>query len=778
MKALHKIRFVAQAFMTVLFVLVAIIMIPLNTSAKGTGTIKGNHVNVRSEAGITGSKLTTLNDGDMTIVEGTKKDAAGKKWYRVSFNKDGKAYQGYISADYVTYQKEKKTEDKQAAGAAQDAGGIAVIDASDLSQQTAGQTTGSGVTDAAATANAATQTANKAVSGQKKATVTATNVNVRKKTVTGALVGRVTKGDTVAYIRRKKATDGKYWYYISFTTGQTTKKGWIRSDFVKIEQNTASKEQTKTETQTEQKTLPPQLADPSVKKYATLTATNVNVRKKTVSGAIVGKLSKGEQIGLIRSKKATDQKRWYYITFLSGDKVKKGWIRGDFIKVEKKAEGASGSEKENEQPQEIATENDDAVPELSNDEFEEYLIKQAFPDTYKTALRTLHEKYPKWTFRAVHTGLKWQDVIAAESKTGLNLVSKSAAASWKSTAGTAYDWKKNVWYTFDGGKWAAASEELICYFMDPRNFLDETYIFQFESLEYEKYQNTDGIRELLKSSFMNGDYTEPDGTVKSYADTFLEIGQLVGISPYHLAARCYQEQGKGTSDSISGKVSGYENIFNYYNIGAYASGKNSPTKQGLIYASTSGAAESINYDRPWNSRYKSLLGGAKYVASKYVKLGQNTLYFQKFNVVNSKNGIYKHQYMTNVQAAASEAVKMSKAYVDKNTELVFYIPVYTEMPTEICVRPTGNLNPNYYLASIAVEGQTLTPVFDSEIDSYDLTVEADVDQVTVQALPVADTSTVAGTGTIALLQGTNIVQLQCTSQSGVTKVYTLHITRK
>ena len=100
------------------------------------------------------------------------------------------------------------------------------------------------------------------------------------------------------------------------------------------------------------------------------------------------------------------------------------------------------------------------------------------------------------------------------------------------------------------------------------------------------------------------------------------------------------------------------------------------------------------------------------------------------------------------------------------------------MPTEICVRPTGNLNPNYYLASIAVEGQTLTPVFDSEIDSYDLTVEADVDQVTVQALPVADTSTVAGTGTIALLQGTNIVQLQCTSQSGVTKVYTLHITRK
>ena len=63
---------------------------------------------------------------------------------------------------------------------------------------------------------------------------------------------------------------------------------------------------------------------------------------------------------------------------------------------------------------------------------------------------------------------------------------------------------------------------------------------------------------------MNGDYTEPDGSVRNYADAFIEIGRQVGVSPYHLAARCYQEQGKGKSDSIKGTVEGFENIFNYY----------------------------------------------------------------------------------------------------------------------------------------------------------------------------------------------------------------------
>ena len=54
-----------------------------------------------------------------------------------------------------------------------------------------------------------------------------------------------------------------------------------------------------------------------------------------------------------------------------------------------------------------------------------------------------------------------------------------------------------------------------------------------------------------------------------------------------------------------------------------------------------------------------------------MKKGQNTLYFQKFNVVNM-NSIYSHQYMTNVQADNVRGKTMSTAYADKSQGI--YIP--------------------------------------------------------------------------------------------------------
>lgn len=730
-----------------------------------TGTIKGTNINVRSDAGAANSKITTVTAGDLTVVLGKKKDTAGKWWYQVSFLKNGKEYQGYIIEDYITVSE----------------------DVPNLSQSSD-------------TKNPTETTTKK---NMKQASVIGTNVNVRKKTVVGAIVGKVNSGDAIIVIRSKKSTDSKKWHYIAFLQAGKVKKGWIRSDFVKLGQTvdsldvlTQTEPQEKQETQevqeiqqeeTQQSKNPgtPNIAtikemtpdipgiDKKAVKYATVSKKTAKVRKRTVNGQVKAQLMKGDIVGILRKKKAKDGYIWYYISFSWYGEDRKGWVRKDRLKIGKRVDGTDAVSKID-----ASSSNEDAKPELSDAEFETYLKTQGFPEDYKVALRTLHKTYPKWTFRAVQTNLKWSDVIAAETKAGLNLVSKTAIASWKSTAITAYDYKRNVWYTFDGGSWVAASDALVQYYMDPRNFLDENSIFQFESLEYENYQNAAGVKELLKSSFMKGDFTEPDGTVKNYANTFVEIGKEVGVSPYHLAARCYQEQGKGTSASISGTVKGYENLFNYYNIGAYATGKNSPTTQGLIYASATASSESLNYDRPWNTRYKSLLGGAKYVASKYVKVGQNTLYFQKFNVVNTKNGIYKHQYMTNIQAAAAEAVKMSNAYVDKNTELVFYIPVYVEMPKKQMAKPTGNLNPNNYLASISVDSYKLMPVFDGATEQYYLTVDAKVDQVTITAKPVVASSTVQGTGVVPLVKGENDVQLQCTSQSGETKCYHVNITRK
>lgn len=90
------------------------------------------------------------------------------------------------------------------------------------------------------------------------------------------------------------------------------------------------------------------------------------------------------------------------------------------------------------------------------------------------------------------------------------------------------------------------------------------------------------------------------GAVRSYADTFVEIGSNVGVSPYHLASRCKQEQGvRGTSDLISGRYSNYAGYYNYFNVRAFTTGSASAIVNGLEYAKLQG----------WNSIYKSIADG-------------------------------------------------------------------------------------------------------------------------------------------------------------------------
>lgn len=57
-----------------------------------------------------------------------------------------------------------------------------------------------------------------------------------------------------------------------------------------------------------------------------------------------------------------------------------------------------------------------------------------------------------------------------------SLVHKDNISSWKSMADGCYDWEKGEWYSFDSGGYVQASSELVQYVLDPRNFLNETYI--------------------------------------------------------------------------------------------------------------------------------------------------------------------------------------------------------------------------------------------------------------------------------------------------------------
>lgn len=423
---------------------------------------------------------------------------------------------------------------------------------------------------------------------------------------------------------------------------------------------------------------------------------------------------------------------------------------------------------------------------LSAAEFKKELVKEGFPSSYISKLMKLHEKYPKWEFKAFKTGLDWSTVISNESVAGLNLISNNKSYDWKSFEDGAYNWKTDKFIPYDGSTWVTASEKAVKYYMDPRNFLDEMGIFQFESLEYQSsMQNQKGVENVLKNTPMYSttySYVDDTGASQSvlYSKTFMEAAQSSGVSPYHLASRVKQEvvtSATSMSSSVSGTVSGYEGIYNFYNIGATHSTK----EGGAIANGLSWAKTGSTYYRPWNNIYKAIIGGAQYIGSNYINIGQNTLYLQKFNVTS--NNTYNHQYMANIEAPNSEGRKTASAYGDDKADmsLVFSIPVYTGMPSSACTVPSGGSNPNNYLKSLSVQGQTFTNQFKAGDDGsvvYRLTVDKGVSSIKINAKKVSSLATVTGDGVKKLKVGTKTYTIKVKAQNGKVRRYKIKVTRK
>ena len=693
---------------------------------------------------------------------------------------------------------------------------------------------------------------------------------------------------------------------------------------------------------------------------ALVSASTLNVRSGPgTNHSIVTKLYNGTSVTVINETNGSDGKVWYQIRFSGGAGTETtGYARSDYIRFP-------------------ATYTTDA-------DFENYLSSQGFPESYKGGLRQLHAMYPNWVFTAQHTNLDWNTVIENEALVGRNLIYNGSISSWKSTADGAYNWETSTWPAFDSGNYVAASDALIRYYMDPRNFLDDMYVFQFLLHSYDASVHTaEGLRSMVKGTFLEGsasvsgdmsaspsgggtgsansggpgvsgssgastqapgytgssstgtqapsggssgastqapgytgsssagtqapsggsgvstqapgytggssagtqapsggsgngvstqapgytggssagtqapsggsgsgvsrqapgsvasaggtgmggrllgtvrgvfdssrilrtmtapgmtsgptgntnsavDYSagpgalgvSPGGTSSSpgsgsgsaapqadYVDIIMNAGMQSGVNPYVLASIILQEQGvNGTGRSISGTVSGYAGYYNFFNIDAYQSGGMDAVTRGLWYASQSGS-----YNRPWNSVDKSIIGGAIHYGTNYVKVGQDTFYLKKFNVQGSN--LYKHQYMTNVQAAASEGAKLAEAYGEtlKKTALEFKIPVYLNMPSTACARPTVDGSPNNKLSGLAVDGFALTPTFNRDTANYDLIVNSSVAQVTVNASAYSSSASISGTGTVDLQSGINEIVISVKAENGDVRQYVIRVVRQ
>ena len=245
--------------------------------------------------------------------------------------------------------------------------------------------------------------------------------------------------------------------------------------------------------------------------------------------------------------------------------------------------------------------------------------------------------------------------------------------------------------------------------MDPRNFLNEVRIFQFEALSFDEYSdNLDAVEKILYGTeFYNNkvSYLDSNGNIinmsEKYSDLILRAGRTSLVSPYHLASRIKQEVGPFLShSSISGNVEGFKGLYNFYNIGATSSSEPmGAIKNGLRYARDgNGASEETKrkYLIPWNTKERSITGGSIFIGSSYINVGQNNIYLQKFDVIDHNgDGLFWHQYMTNVLAPYSESKSIYNGYSKSNLldlPINFVIPIYDNMPEIPVQSPSINQN--------------------------------------------------------------------------------------
>lgn len=481
------------------------------------------------------------------------------------------------------------------------------------------------------------------------------------------------------------------------------------------------------------------------------TADVLNVRSGAGTGySKTGTVSYGDSLTILSETTDSSGAKWYKIS--CGNLT--GYVSAAYVQLT--SSGSQGS---------------------SDADFESYMTKQGFPESYKPYLRKLHEQHPKWIFTAQKLGVDWNTALKEECVVGRNLVHSSALASWKSMEKGAYDFNGGYWYGLDGS-WVAASKEIIMYYMDPRNFLNDTYIFMFENQSYDpSYQTESGVKTILADTFMSGSYTCPDTKKKyTYSQTFMDAAKKSGVSPYHLASRCRNEQGVNGAPQSLGTVKGYENYFNFFDIQAYATSTMTAAEMGCKYAKTTNPT----YLLPWTNQYKSIVGGSIFLGTGYITKGQDTLYLQKFDMVDGGNGLYYHQYMTCVFGQANEAISLKNAYSQDilNSAMEFKIPVYNNMPDKLCPKPTSSGDNNNYLKSLSVSGTSISPKFDKFTASYTAKVNAEVSSVTVNANPLGKSAKVSGNGKVSLKTGENTVKVTCTAASGVKRTYTIKITRK
>lgn len=209
------------------------------------------------------------------------------------------------------------------------------------------------------------------------------------------------------------------------------------------------------------------------------------------------------------------------------------------------------------------------------------LRNKGFPESYIEDLTELHKKYPNWIFEPLKTNIKWSSAVKGErSSHAKQLIEKSSYYDESMYCNCSSCYRNGKYVIQEASNWVSASEKAVSYYMDPRNWLDEKSIFQFESTSYDGTQTLAGVEAILNGTWMHNSlisYKLSNGKDHTYSNTMKYSNAIMkaandsGMSAYYLASKIRQENGStsATNTAVKGTVSPFQGIYNYYNIGAY-----------------------------------------------------------------------------------------------------------------------------------------------------------------------------------------------------------------
>lgn len=295
--------------------------------------------------------------------------------------------------------------------------------------------------------------------------------------------------------------------------------------------------------------------------------------------------------------------------------------------------------------------------------YETSTISDSFPTSYQSYIDRLKRAHPNWNIKAFYTHLDWNTVLNSEAKGTYSRVQNSAYGdAWKRLEAASDS-------SYNAAGFVLASRSAVAYTLDPRNFLTDEGIFQFRVINENIESDTEkAVKEVAHSTPM---YTD------EYASIINKVGVNEKIAPTFIISRIRQETACDVinNGSINGKSTKYPGYYNFFNIGARDG--NGAVQAGLELA----------YSNGWNTHEKAIEGGMEWLNSRYVKYGQSTVYFQKFDVANhlgNATTLLSMQYMSNISAPMGEAKiaynGIKKAGTLDNT-YTFYIPIYNNMPS-------------------------------------------------------------------------------------------------